>query len=91
LISGDALLKEWKASQSSQESTEVTDKEADHLKEARKASTESAGQSSTPDAPKGKVYRRLDLIRLKLEDPEAYADESFQREIIKAYAEGRVK
>lgn len=89
LIAGDALLNEWKSSHKPQEGT--SEVKEDRLAAARKAATESAGQSSTPDAPKGKVYRRLDLIRLKLEDPEAYADESFQNEIIRAYAEGRVK
>lgn len=88
LVAGDALLTEWKAAHHSEEEEVV--KQEDHLQKARKASTESQGTSRTPDAPTGKKYRRLDLIRLKLEDPEAYADEAFQREIIRAYAEGRV-
>ncbi len=36
-----------------------------------------------------RVYRRADLIRLKMTDPGRY--ESLSDEIIKAYAEGRVK
>lgn len=36
-----------------------------------------------------RVYRRADLIRLKMTDPSRY--ESLSEEIMKAYAEGRVK
>lgn len=38
-----------------------------------------------------KIYRRADLIRLKLERPQVYEDPQFQEEILAAYAEGRVK
>jgi hypothetical protein len=36
-----------------------------------------------------KVYRRADLIRLKMTDPDRY--EQLQPEIMSAYADGRVK
>jgi hypothetical protein len=36
-----------------------------------------------------KIYRRSDLIRLQLEDPQRYMD--MQPEIMSAYAEGRVR
>lgn len=92
LLSGDALLTEWKELQKvAEENKEENSKESSNISNARRASTESRGASHVSDAPKGKVYRRIDLIRLKLEDPEAYGDESFQREIMQAYAEGRVK
>ena len=42
-----------------------------------------AGESSR------KVYRRADLIKLKLTDPSRY--EALQDDILAAYAEGRVK
>lgn len=88
LYAGDLILQEWK---SRQHSSEEPPKVKKPIEEARKATTESTGQSHTPDAPSGKTYRRLDLIRLKLSDPEMYGDEAFQREIMRAYAEGRVK
>lgn len=90
LAAGDVILQQWKSRQSSSEQAPEP-KKSKPLEEARKATTERSGQSFTPDAPSGKTYRRLDLIRLKLTDPEAYGDESFQREIMKAYNEGRVK
>lgn len=43
----------------------------------------------TGSAPSAKVYRRTDLIRLQLEDPDRYIQ--LQPEIMAAYAEGRVK
>lgn len=100
LVAGDALLTEYKELPQDTEKSkveideselEVTRRKDDPgIAAAKRASTESRGASST-DTPKGKVWRRLDLIRLKLEDPEAYGDEGFQKEIMRAYAEGRVK
>ena len=88
LYAANTLLDEWKATTSSEK--EDTPDQDDRIEAARKAATVSTGASTASDAPKGKTYRRLDLIRLKLEDPEAYGSEAFQNEIMKAYAEGRV-
>lgn len=90
---GSTLLDEWKMRNSSveEEAPKEERKSNENIEAARKASTASVGASTAADAPTGKVYRRLDLIRLKLEDPEAYADPSFQQEIMRAYSEGRVK
>lgn len=87
---GIDLLDEFKALRT-KNVPEQDMKAEDTIQKARKASTVSAGATQTGDAPTGKVYRRLDLIRLKLEDPEAYSDPGFQQEIMRAYAEGRVK
>jgi hypothetical protein len=92
LFAANTILDEWKASRSQNSDESSEDENTDpNLEEARKASTLSTGASNTKDAPTGKVYNRLDLIRLKLEDPEAYGSEVFQQEIMKAYAEGRVR
>jgi hypothetical protein len=92
LFAANTILDEWKASRSQNSNESSEDENTDpNLEEARKASTLSTGASNTKDAPTGKVYNRLDLIRLKLEDPEAYGSEVFQQEIMKAYAEGRVR
>jgi hypothetical protein len=59
---------------------------------ARAAALESAAQSGgAGGSSKGPVYRRADLIKLKMEKPAVYADPTFQNEILRAYAEGRVK
>jgi hypothetical protein len=59
---------------------------------ARKAALETSGGSAKPAEGKtGKVFRRADLLALKLRDPETYYDEGFQAEIMSAYAQGRVK
>jgi hypothetical protein len=55
---------------------------------AVKAATVDVG-SSTAAPASSKVYRRADLIRLQLEDPDRYYQ--LQDEIMAAYAEGRVK
>ena len=90
-IAGIELLDEYKASRSEASTEDDEANDDPNIAAARKAATVSAGASQTTDAPKGKIYRRLDLIRLKLEDPEAYADPGFQSEIMSAYNEGRVK
>ncbi len=62
------------------------------VKAAQKAAVKSAtvDVGSNASAPTtSKVYRRADLIRLQLEDPDRYY--SLQDEILAAYAEGRGK
>lgn len=57
-------------------------------KAAIKAATVDVGSNAaTPTS--SKIYRRADLIRLQLEDPDRYFQ--LQDEIMAAYAEGRVK
>ena len=57
-------------------------------KAAVKAATVDVGSNSAAPTS-SKVYRRADLIRLQLEDPDRYY--ALQDEILAAYAEGRVK
>jgi hypothetical protein len=85
----DALLSEFKAQTQTQEKTEKSTA-ADEKAAARAASLESSSQS-TGQKSGGKVYRRADLIRLKVEKPSVYEDPQFQEEILRAYSEGRVK
>ena len=59
----------------------------DNRKAALKASEVPKGNSSAEVSKK--VYRRSDLIRLKMTDPARY--EALSDEIMAAYAEGRVK
>jgi len=56
------------------------------LKQNLRAASVDTGGTGESSA---KVYRRADLIRLKMTDPDRY--EQLQPEIMKAYAEGRVK
>lgn len=66
--------------------TQVTD----NAKQTRDAQMKTAmvNTAGTGETSK-KVYRRADLIRLRLENPDRY--DALQDEIMKAYAEGRVK
>lgn len=68
-------------------STESDETEKADKKEARKKAT----LEGTGNRNKGtkKVYRRADLIKMKMNDPERYMN--MQDEIMQAYAEGRVK
>jgi len=56
------------------------------LKQNLKAAAVDTGGTGESSA---KVYRRADLIRLKMTDPDRY--EQLQPEIMRAYAEGRVR
>lgn len=60
-------------------------KDEDRTQQLKAATLESAGTGESPS----KVYKRTELIKLKVNDPEAYAMQ--QDEIQLAYAEGRVK
>jgi len=82
------LLNTWnymkpKATQQPQPTPEV--------KAAQKAAVKSAtvDVGSNTGTTSAKVYRRADLIRLQLEDPDRYYQ--LQDEIMAAYAQGRVK
>lgn len=72
------------------------------LKQVRSSVTKTAGDTQKAQAMKAaavdtggsgeatkKIYRRADLIRLKMTDPARY--EALQPEIVAAYSEGRVK
>lgn len=62
------------------------------IEAARKAQLESgSGNSASANRSGKRVYRRADLIALKLRKPHVYEDPDFQEEILRAYAEGRVK
>jgi len=61
-------------------------------KQARKNTLKSANTGNARGAAEGsrrKIYRRADIIKLMKTDPERY--QSMSDEILKAYAEGRVK
>ena len=57
-------------------------------KAAIKAATVDVGGTAEGNTSK-KIYRRIDLIRLNLEDPDRY--EAMQDEIMQAYRDGRVR
>lgn len=89
----DELLSDFKERKQATAKIVVQDEAEDEaLTQARSASLE----TSRPPAKAGggkvaKVYRRADLIRLRMEKPDSYYDDGFQQEIIRAYSEGRVK
>jgi hypothetical protein len=59
-------------------------------KEAVKQATVDVGSNATSPTS-NKVYRRADLIRLQMTNPERYYDPTFQEELMLAYSTGRVK
>lgn len=94
----DELLSEFKDSKGSKRKTDATvETPTADLAGARKASLETSGNAGGSNGTDGrssggkKVYRRTDLMRLRITDPEAYYDEGFQAEILQAHAEGRVR
>jgi hypothetical protein len=85
--SANELITLYKERQGIVKQTAVIEKAA-QKNEVKKASTGSA--RSNPEGTKArKTYRRRDIIELMNRDPKRY--EALQPEIMKAYAEGRVK
>ena len=82
-----ALIEEYRAAPKKEDEPEYIPPDTES---ARKAATTPVGASNASSSS-GKVYRRLDLIKLKLEKPDVYGDPQFQREIMDAYATGRVR
>lgn len=93
-----ALMDEWSVAQNpdnirTDKSGNNVTTAGDDVEGARKAGTESAAQAngSGQSGKSGRVYRRADLIKLRMERPEQYSDPAFQAEIMAAYVDGRVK
>lgn len=65
-------------------------KDTEEAEEATKESIKKGSLESGATGAKGKkIFRRADLMRLRLSDPDRY--NAMQNEILKAYSEGRVK
>ena len=82
----DELFSLWK------ERNQVVQQTAQAEKAARKNVAKSANTGNargTSEGSRRKVYRRADIIKLMKTDPERY--NAMSDEILKAYAEGRVK
>lgn len=85
----DALLSDFKEFQALAQPQQPPNQ---NLKAAQAASLESGkASSSAVKGSTGPVISRADLMRLRLEKPDVYADPTFQAKIVQAYAEGRVK
>jgi hypothetical protein len=89
LDSADELLSTFKqlrsVSQARQETQAAKEADVTRQRDLKAASVDVGG---TGEVAK-KVYRRADLIRLKMQDPDRY--NAMQDEIYAAYSEGRVK
>lgn len=83
LLSTYKELKQVKQQTQATQTAAVESKVQEQAMRAASVDVGGAGESSR------KVYRRADLIKLKLTDPARY--EALQDEIMAAYAEGRVK
>lgn len=80
-----SMLDMYKATKQAANETASDERSATAKADLKKASVESGGGAANTR----KVYRRAELIELKLRDPARY--EAMKDEIYAAYAEGRVK
>jgi len=86
LLSTYKEIKQIKAQQVVQQTAQSNEVEANAQKTAMKAATVDVGGAGESSR---KVYRRADLIKLRMTDPDRY--EQMADEIMDAYATGRVK
>ena len=82
----DELFTLWKERKSIAQQTAAVEKQS--RKQQLKAANTGSAQGSA-EGSRRKVYRRADIIKLMKTDPERY--QALSDEILKAYAEGRVK
>ena len=94
----DDILTEYKASRpAGKQGSDTSQKpdssaaEAAAVQAARQASLETSSNAAGDSTKGGKIFRRADLLELKLTKPDVYYEEGFQREIMAAYRDGRVK
>jgi len=83
----DELISNYKERTQVVQRTQEVDQQA-RSAQIKVASTGGVGGAS-PQGTGGRNYRRVDLIKLMQSDPDRY--DALQPEILKAYAEGRVK
>lgn len=86
LDAADELLTMWKDFQKVKAASETTKAVEEKRKRDLKAAS---GETSTTGESRKKTYSRVELMRLRVNDPDKY--NSMQQEIIDAYREGRVK
>jgi hypothetical protein len=98
LTAANELFSTWKeleslrAAKPAAEPTKQTPKTVTKPVAGREAARVPTGGNASPRDAKqvdGKIYRRADVIRLKIEDPDRY--DAMADELTKAYAEGRVR
>lgn len=82
---GNELLNMWKDRQAAQRAIQ-SGQEAERQRAMKVGTTETGAGVDTTGK---KIYRRVDLIRLKQTNPQRYSE--LQPEIMKAYQEGRVR
>ena len=82
----DELFSLWKERKNIAQQTAAVEKQS--RKQQLKAANTGSAQGSA-EGSRRKVYRRADIIKLMKTDPERY--QALSDEILKAYAEGRVK
>jgi len=85
--SADELFTNFKAQRAVAFQTIAADRQSRNS-QVKAASTGSASGSASANTG-SKIYRRADLIKLMVKDPQRY--EALSDEILKAYSEGRVK
>lgn len=85
----DELLTEFKDRLSYRKAKEEPKPDA-NLEKAKAAGLE-RGTSAGSRSSSKKTYRRVELLQLQMSNPELYYDDATQKEIMLAYAEGRVK
>jgi len=91
--SADLLLDEWNATRSSgTNSVQNSQSRAQELAgKIRLEGNNSGSESGTGRAgSSNRTFKRSDLIALRQSDPDKYESPAYQREIVKAYQEGRV-
>lgn len=93
LEAADELMSLWKDKRgvaSGQENLNEAKEELVKRQEKREEALKKASTIKSSTGESGaKMYRRADIIKLKIEDPERYS--MLQPEIMKAYQEGRVR
>ena len=83
----DELLSTWKALNNIERTQEVAELKQARQKKSLRAAHSEVATGSNPSG--GKFYRKEDVIRLRINDPDRY--DALSDDILKAYAEGRVR
>lgn len=86
----DALLTEWTQSKPKSTVTSAVSRAQELANRTSLESNNAGGDAGDGTRKSGRTFKRADLIALRQTNPELYESDSYQKEIVKAYREGRV-
>lgn len=90
MYAADHLLTEWEAAKPTASTTTATTRAQEAARRVGLESSTTGSESGNGPNRSAKTFKRQDLIRLRQTNPDLYESDAYQKQIVRAYQEGRV-